>query len=364
MQTTSPRSSHDRAFEAVSAAGAGLETWTNASRHACDVVGADAAAFIVWKVPEMTVTIMEGHGHDARLVQDYEAHFHRHDLLLSSARFCNEWQVSDETFPAAQWGRHEFFGGFLERHRVRQVLALTLKLGSDYLAGFSFHRHTRQHTTAAELLEGPVGAFTRHVVEAFGIREAAARASRTSLHQLLATDKTVCFLADSQARIDDLIGFGSSLDRLRCFGLLGEGRTLRHRQPASQTRLLKALRTAMQGGSAKVCLSSPGHLAVRVQFHPAPPAAKQGITQPLALVQVTVIDGDDKPSPEDLRSLYALTAAEVRVLLLLCEGESVAQCAARLECSVATIKTHLHHLFAKMYCSRQSQLVRTAMLVR
>lgn len=364
MQSAPSRTAYDRAVESVRAAGSGLETWTNASRLACDVVGADAAAFIVWKAPEMTVSVMEGHGHDARLVQDYESHFYQHDLLLSSARFCNEWQVSDESYPAAQWGRHEFFGGFLEGHRVRQILALTLKLGSDCLAGFSFHRHTRRDTSAGELLEGSVGAFTRQVIKAFGVHQAAERASRTCLHQLLTTDRTVCFLADGHGEIEDLVGVGSSPDWLRRLGLLGSGRTLRHRQPASHARLLKALRVAVQGGSAKVCVSAPGYLAVSVQAQPAPPATKLAITQPLALVQITVIDGDDKPSSEDLRSLYALTAAEVRVLLLLCEGASVEQCAARLECGVATIKTHLHHLFAKMDCSRQSQLVRAALLVR
>ena len=65
--------------------------------------------------------------------------------------------------------------------------------------------------------------------------------------------------------------------------------------------------------------------------------------------------------PSDaIGSLYQLTPAELRLMELISEGQSLPQAAQRLGVARSTAKTHLLNVFAKTGCSRQSDLVRLA----
>lgn len=55
---------------------------------------------------------------------------------------------------------------------------------------------------------------------------------------------------------------------------------------------------------------------------------------------------------------YGLTAAESRLLAAIIEGDGVDVAARRLGITRSTAKTHLQHIFAKTFTSRQSELVR------
>ena len=59
-----------------------------------------------------------------------------------------------------------------------------------------------------------------------------------------------------------------------------------------------------------------------------------------------------------LAELYGLTAAERKVLELVAEGATPQDAADRLSVSLATVKTHLQHVFAKTNTGRQVDLVR------
>lgn len=61
-----------------------------------------------------------------------------------------------------------------------------------------------------------------------------------------------------------------------------------------------------------------------------------------------------------LAETYKLTASELRVLLAVAEGGSVADIADTLGLGQSTVRTHLHRIFAKTATSRQSDLVRLA----
>jgi DNA-binding CsgD family transcriptional regulator len=65
------------------------------------------------------------------------------------------------------------------------------------------------------------------------------------------------------------------------------------------------------------------------------------------------------PAPlETVTKLYGLTAGEVRVLAAIAETTGVANMAAALGISQATVKTHLQRLFAKTGVRRQSELIK------
>jgi DNA-binding CsgD family transcriptional regulator len=65
-----------------------------------------------------------------------------------------------------------------------------------------------------------------------------------------------------------------------------------------------------------------------------------------------------KPPLDALAELYGLTAAEKKVLELVAEGAAPQDAAERLSVSLATVKTHLQHVFAKTNTGRQADLVR------
>jgi DNA-binding CsgD family transcriptional regulator/PAS domain-containing protein len=69
--------------------------------------------------------------------------------------------------------------------------------------------------------------------------------------------------------------------------------------------------------------------------------------------------GLDAPSPpEAIARLYKLTPTELRVLLAVVEVGGVPEVAEALGIGEATVKTHLHRLFAKTETSRQADLVK------
>jgi len=67
----------------------------------------------------------------------------------------------------------------------------------------------------------------------------------------------------------------------------------------------------------------------------------------------------DTPSPQEvIRKLYKLTPSELRVLLAIMQVGSTPEVAEALGISEATVKTHLHRVFAKTGTKRQADLVK------
>ena len=67
----------------------------------------------------------------------------------------------------------------------------------------------------------------------------------------------------------------------------------------------------------------------------------------------------DTPSPpEVIAKTFKLTPSELRVLLTFVEMGGVVETAEALGLAEATVRTHLHRLFAKTATSRQAELVK------
>jgi DNA-binding CsgD family transcriptional regulator len=63
-------------------------------------------------------------------------------------------------------------------------------------------------------------------------------------------------------------------------------------------------------------------------------------------------------APEVIAKTFGLTLSELRVLLTIVQAGGVAETAATLGIAEATVKTHLHRVFAKTGAARQADLVR------
>lgn len=93
----------------------------------------------------------------------------------------------------------------------------------------------------------------------------------------------------------------------------------------------------------------------RYVVHVSPFAVGSG-HGPRALV--VIVDPDREPPVALLRRLFGLTDAETAVALRVSRGVGLRPIADELTLSLATVKTHLQHVFAKTATHRQAELVR------
>lgn len=77
-----------------------------------------------------------------------------------------------------------------------------------------------------------------------------------------------------------------------------------------------------------------------------------------AVVLIRQVESKWRPNRELLQQRFDLTAAEVRVVLLLFDGHSRKDIAALLKVSMNTLKSQLKSIFSKTGVSRQSELIR------
>ena len=70
------------------------------------------------------------------------------------------------------------------------------------------------------------------------------------------------------------------------------------------------------------------------------------------------LEAHSLPRSEALRSLYSLTGAEIELVELLCDGNSLEEAADRRGVTMNTARSQLKQIFFKTSTSRQSELVR------
>jgi DNA-binding CsgD family transcriptional regulator len=109
-------------------------------------------------------------------------------------------------------------------------------------------------------------------------------------------------------------------------------------------------------GDSFACSRPSGKRPYAIHVLPLKPAENPSA----ATVLVMIIDPEQEPEPPKvlLRSLFGLTNGEADVALLMLRGNGLKPIAADLALSMATVKTHLHHIFNKTGTHRQAELVR------
>jgi DNA-binding CsgD family transcriptional regulator len=350
-----------RALDALRCAGEGSASWLDASRCVGEVIGADACAILVYRGRHNDLEVHEGHGHDPALKREYIEHYYQHDVLLDGVPFDGNWQVSTERFPERLWGNHPFFGDLLHRYRVRQIMALSLRVNDDMKAALSFHRTSKTDITSRHFVEGRLAQLTEASMAAFTQRYDMAHAFRQGLQHAFADTGSQCFLCDATGKVQPLTPQHQTPQWGALRIVAGK---VAHQSPRAQARLATALMRAAMGVPSSVTLpGSERGTALRVAVQPLPAPAKLADTQALVLVRVKTRTLEQVPSAEDLEQIFGLTGTQARVLRLLCEGLAPKECATALNCSEATVRTHIAHLMLKLDCTKQSQLVRTALLL-
>jgi DNA-binding CsgD family transcriptional regulator len=109
------------------------------------------------------------------------------------------------------------------------------------------------------------------------------------------------------------------------------------------------------------CLAVPrpsGRRPYLVRVIPLAPEVSAGVVSPTALI--VIVDPEKEPEPElqALRRLYGLTSTEAEIALRVLDGTGLGPIADELSVSLATVRTHLQHVFDKTDTHRQAELVR------
>jgi DNA-binding CsgD family transcriptional regulator/PAS domain-containing protein len=187
-----------------------------------------------------------------------------------------------------------------------------------------------------------------------------------ALAQTLDGLRTAVFIVNSEGRICHANQSGRSMLREGDVVRAQHGRLATH-QRATTEALSKLCAEAEAGrgvgieGRSVPFTSQSGERKV-AHVLPLSAGAKHRLGFDRAGAAAVFVQNGDAPfAPPAFQALaqtYALTVSELRVLLAIAERGGAADAAEALGIGEATVRTHLHRLFAKTGTSRQSDLVR------
>lgn len=158
----------------------------------------------------------------------------------------------------------------------------------------------------------------------------------------------------------------TAAERILCAGdgLRIEDGCIRAEAPQADAQLERSIGRASElddsdtWGASFLCLRPSGqrpyviHVLPIYPNHVAAPSIRRSM--------IIIVDPEREAAPPAmlLRHLYGLTKSEAQVALLVVRGEGLSPIAAKLSVSLATVKTHLRHIFEKTGIHRQAELVR------
>ncbi|MGH3644465.1 MAG: helix-turn-helix transcriptional regulator [Mycobacterium sp.] len=118
---------------------------------------------------------------------------------------------------------------------------------------------------------------------------------------------------------------------------------------------------ARSGGSL-LCPRTEGRRSYVIHVVPFTSSGPDG-DRPRALVIVIDPERQAEPPRDLLNRLYGLTRAEAEIALRVLRGDGLKPISEEMSLSLATVKTHLHHVFSKTETHRQAELVRLLLTI-
>lgn len=313
---------------------------------------------------------------DPSCLDSYFAHYAKLNALLivpNASEYGRSWAprilTDEDCIDREALVRTEYYNDFLKPLRAERSMMIRLAFGDDELAVISIARRESKGGFSSEEL-GLADRLQSHLIRAFALtqRLAATRRADGAVAEALDRSPHAMLLLDAEGRIrhanragERVLGSGDGLCAVA-------GRLSATSTTAARTlsvligRAASGDRDHRAGGS--MSLRSPGRrlpLSITVAPVGAEAPALFVAGAPSVLVSVADPEADRSPSAEGVRSLYALTAAETRVALALCEGLSPREMAARFDVSPNTVRSQLDSIYAKTGTHRQAELVRLLM---
>jgi len=208
-----------------------------------------------------------------------------------------------------------------------------------------FAPHIRRAVTIGDLME----------LKALEAESLSATLDRLAMGVVVVADENRILHANEAAR--DMLANGSRIVSRR--GRLAARDAAAEAELSHAIALASADETALGGAGIGVALGTPD--AQPALAHVLPLARGDVRTRLVPQATAAVFINTSDPPQPDLRALaqtFGLTPAETRVAeRLLAGAANLAEVAAGLDVSLATVKTHLSQVFAKTGVSRQSDLI-------
>ncbi|UZW57292.1 helix-turn-helix transcriptional regulator [Sphingobium sp. JS3065] len=195
-----------------------------------------------------------------------------------------------------------------------------------------------------------------HIGRMFGIRGKLDRANHygRSLHATLDLVGHAVFTLRPDGALIDCNSRADALLR-RADALTTRQRQLKARDPRDDEALQAALRAAAarQGGQASAIFI---HREQGLPYMLSIASVRVGMDRQIVAIATDPADRDLSIASR-IRALYGLTRAEAEVAEALCAGRGLEELSQERGVALHTVRTQIKNIYAKLDCSRQSELV-------
>lgn len=352
-----------RVVSAAHACAINPENWSVVMAETSRLLGATACGLVVGDGKRRSVlkaTI------PAEAIASYDAYYRRIDFILDACEEGPAGLIRGGQALAALRSRSEFYNDWQRPFGLTD--GLFVRLPGEVQASFVVTAPARdeQFDTAERVMF--VEALLPHLQQALRTRDHFAALGSSS--------DDITAVIDAMRHGIVVVADGCEAVHLnaaaRRFLTDGDGLTLRAGRLES-TRV--SHNEQLQAGLARACgvgHDVPGGDSLAVSrpsgkrpyvLHILPLDTIDGLRGARALV--LILDPEESPEPPKalVRRLFGLTNAEAEVALRMLRGDGIKPISEDLELSVATVKTHLHHIFEKTDTHRQAELMRLLLRV-
>lgn len=346
--------------EAAYAVGSHATGWEPLLTAWCKAAGADFATFQIWdKASGRLLNHVAVGVRQPALQQTYIDHFQAFDPLLPIGlqRQAGDWVDSAADLPAQAWRNSAYYAELMRPLRIEQTVALCLRNDARYIASISLHR---DRPSEASAYRQTLDSLRQVLTDAFEQRLRQTEAECSKLDTVLSSDSEGWLLIDAALQVRHA---SAMVLHLLDGALLVQDGRLKTCHALMAQRLQAAAQAVHQGKPPQTlhCAAGRGRvLQFRLQRSP-----QHLVTfgETLLLLRVRQRNADHLPDTDALRAVYALTAAEARLVRELTAGHDLEDCALLFGVSRNTLRNQMASVFTKMGCSRQADVVRLAGLL-
>lgn len=297
------------------------------------------------------------------IIASYEEHYWQCDIWAIRATQTGLARVftSADMISEREFERTEFYADFCRQLGVFYVIGSVFPVADGELGLLGIHRERSQHHyTALERLQ--VESLLPHLQRALQIRHrlAPAAAPQDSSAQVLDTLGVAVMLLGAQLNL-----LYVNAAALRLFGPDVPASLHVSTKGCPRWQLTPELARAVRAAigcppRAPLCQSlrvqRPDGAPLIVNVAPFRSDSGTHAGQPCAML-LARDPGASDTSALALQQLFELTPSETQVCRSLAQGQSIDDIASACDISVATVKTHLHHIYGKTGTGRQGQLI-------
>ena len=343
--------------------------WPRVLERAVGFVGGQGAGLFSRNALRRTGNIHYEVGTDPCFGQTYFDTYIKFDPLSAAylALGVGEVSVYSDLMPPPELIETRFYQEWVEPQEWADNIFVTLEKSGTSLACLSVFRH-ESDGVADQAARHRMRLIVPHMRRAVLIGSAIERktAEAAAFADTLDGVSAGMYLVDADGRIVHANASGQAMLKDRC-ALRAVGGRLAAIEAGADRELSQTLTTAAAGDAAVgvkgIAVPLPARDGERYVAHVLPLTSgerrRSGASyDAVAALFVHKAGLESSSPPEAIARHYKLTPTELRVLLAIVQVGGVPEVADALGIGEATVKTHLHRLFAKTDTRRQADLVK------